>query len=629
MPSIVLATLNAKYPHCAFGLRYLLANMGELRDETALLEFTINQQTLEILDAILAQRPGIVGLGVYIWNVAETTRLVSDLKRVAPDVIVVLGGPEVSYETDQQELARLADYVITGEADLAFGALCRELLAPLAPALRGEGPGVRGSSLLVPSPPSSGERARVRGPSDDDAHNLESIVLPSSTSNSQLSTFDSQPTKAPLTLALSPQGRGEGTKPRIIHTPVPTLTNLALPYDLYSGEDLAHRVIYVEASRGCPFTCEFCLSALDIPVRQFPLDEFLAAMGRLLERGTKCFKFVDRTFNLNLRVSRAILDFFLERYQPGMFLHFELIPDRLPDSLKELIVQFPSGALQFEVGIQTFNDDVSNLISRHQDNDLVEQNLTWLRDHTSVHVHADLIVGLPGESLDSFAAGFDRLVRLKPHEIQVGILKRLRGTPIIRHDAEWQMVYSPHPPYEVLQTKLLDFATIQELRRFAKLWDTIANSGNFVETLPLVWEGIRGQQAGGRQEDFLSVSPLPVFPSGERESPGSASDCGPSPFTEFRHLATWLFTRAGQAHGIALSRLVELLFEYLTTERGLVPTHVAAVLWRDYQRGGRSDKPHCLRPFITEPPPAINTPTDRGGSGPKRQGRHHPQATTR
>ncbi len=597
MPSIVLATLNAKYPHCAFGLRYLLANMGELRDETALLEFTINQQTLEILDAILAQRPCIVGLGVYIWNVDETTRLVADLKRVAPEVIVVLGGPEVSYETDQQELARLADYVITGEADLAFAALCRELLTPLAPALRGEGPGVRGSSLGT-------------------SHSVSLLV--SRTTN-----------EAPLTLALSPQGRGEGTKPRIIHAPVPILTDLTLPYDLYSDDDLAHRVIYVEASRGCPFTCEFCLSALDIPVRQFPLDEFLAAMDQLLKRGTKCFKFVDRTFNLNLRVSRAILDFFLQRYQPGMFLHFELIPDRLPDSLKELIVQFPPGALQFEVGIQTFNDDVSNLISRHQDNALVEQNLSWLRDHTSVHVHADLIVGLPGESLDSFAAGFDRLVRLRPHEIQVGILKRLRGTPIVRHDAEWQMVYSPHPPYEVLQTKLLDFATIQELRRFAKLWDTIANSGNFVETVPMVWDGIGGQEAGGSQEGFLGVSPSSTFLSGGRKSPGSSTVHEPSPFSEFRHLAAWLFAQAGQAHGIALSRLVELLFEYLTTERGLAQEPVAAALWRDYQRGGRSDKPHCLRPFLTESPSATNVSADRGGSGPKRQGRHHPEAVTR
>ena len=109
MPTIVLATLNAKYPHCAFGLRYLLANMGELQRETILLEFGINQPTLEILDAILDQRPRIIGLGIYIWNVTETTRLVADLKRIAPDVIVVLGGPEVSYEIEEQEITRLAD----------------------------------------------------------------------------------------------------------------------------------------------------------------------------------------------------------------------------------------------------------------------------------------------------------------------------------------------------------------------------------------------------------------------------------------------------------------------------------------------------------------------------------------
>ena len=543
MPSIVLATLNAKYPHCAFGLRYLLANMGDLRDETVLLEFTINQQTLDMLGAILAQRPRIVGLGVYIWNVEETTRLVADLKRVAPEVIVVLGGPEVSYETDDLEIARLADYVITGEGDVAFAGLCRELLSAGSVAFR-----------------SAKERSFAE------------------------------------------------RKATLLHAPIPVLTDLALPYDLYTDEDIAHRVLYVEASRGCPFTCEFCLSALDIPVRQFPLEDFLAAMSRLLERGTKCFKFVDRTFNLNLRVSRAILDFFLQRYQPGLFLHFELIPDRLPDSLKELIVQFPAGALQFEVGIQTFNEEVSHLISRHQDNALVDQNLSWLRDHTAVHVHADLIVGLPGESLDSFAVGFDRLVRLAPHEIQVGILKRLRGTPIIRHDVEWKMIYSPHPPYEVLQTKLLDFATIQELRRFAKYWDTIANSGNFVETVRLLWGEGKGKDEGGRLKDE-----------------GRGGEC--SPFVEFRRLSAWLFTREGHAHGIALGRLVELLLEYLTTQRGVAAELASAALWRDYQRGGRSDRPHCLRPYIGEVRARETRATPKPDAAPQRQARHQWEAT--
>ena len=538
MSSIVLATLNAKYPHCAFGLRYLLANMGELREDTDLLEFTINQQTLDIVDAILARQPKIVGLGVYIWNIQQTTRLVADLKRVAPDVIVVLGGPEVSYETDQLPVTQLADYVITGEGDLAFAELCRELLLP----------------------------ARSR------ARQLVSSIDLAQTTNSTV------------------------TSARIIHAPVPVLTDLKLPYDLYSDEDIAHRVLYVEASRGCPFTCEFCLSALDIPVRQFSLEDFLAAMGQLLARGARQFKFVDRTFNLNLRVSRAILEFFLERYQPGMFLHFELIPDRLPDSLKEIISLFPAGALQFEVGIQTFNSDVSDLISRKQDNDLVDQNLTWLHQHTPVHVHADLIVGLPGESLESFGAGFDRLVKLKPHEIQVGILKRLRGTPIIRHDAEWQMVYSPHAPYEILSTKLLDFRTIQELRRFARTWDMIANSGNFVETMELWWE---------------------------EPTPGSTGEY--SRFTAFRRFSAWLFEREGLASGISLGRLVERAFEYLTLERGLPAKPVAETLWRDYQRGGRSDKPHCLRPYITDVQKR-NPPSVKSESIPKRQARRQPDS---
>src|SRR5262249_14372856 len=141
------------------------------------------------------------------------------------------------------------------------------------------------------------------------------------------------------------------------------------------------------------------------------------------------------------------------------------------------------------VGIQTFNDDVATLISRRQDNARVEENLRWLRAETGVHVRADLIVGLPGETIDSFAHGFNRLITLGPQEIQVGMLKRLRGTPIVRHDTAFGMVYSPSAPYEILQTRLIDYATMQRLRRFARYWDLVANSGNFVDSAPLIWEG--------------------------------------------------------------------------------------------------------------------------------------------
>ncbi len=190
---------------------------------------------------------------------------------------------------------------------------------------------------------------------------------------------------------------------------------------------------------------------------------------------------------MNLNISKSILLFFLERLRPGLFLHFEMIPDRLPDALRDLIARFPAGVLQFEVGIQTFNNDVARLISRRQDYVKLADNLKFLRHHTGVHVHADLIIGLPGEDVISFAAGFDQLVAMKPQEIQIGMLKRLRGTPIVRHDSEWAMVYSPSPPYEILQTKLIDFPTIQRLRRFSRYWDLIANSGNFVLTTPLLF----------------------------------------------------------------------------------------------------------------------------------------------
>ncbi len=500
MSQILLATLNARYIHAAFGLRYLMANLGALRNEAAIAEFDINQRPLEIVDAIMAHAPRILGLGVYIWNVAPTTEVVALLKRLRPDLKIVLGGPEVSYESDQQEIVRLADHVITGEADLAFAEVCGALLD------------------------------------------------------------------------------GKRDLPKMIAAPLPLPEQLRMPYELYSDHDIAHRVLYVEASRGCPFTCEFCLSSLDIPVRAFALPPFLAALDDLLARGATQFKFVDRTFNLNLATSRAILEFFLARWRDGLFMHFEMVPDRLPEPLREVIAKFPPGALQFEVGIQTFDEATSRNISRRQNLDRLEDNLRFLREHTGVHIHADLIVGLPGEDTASFGRGFDRLLALRPQEIQVGILKKLRGTPIARHDAEWEMIYSPNPPYEILQNKLLDFVAMQRMRRFARFWDLVGNSGNFVESAPMLWTG------------------------------------GSSPFESFLNFSDWISIRIGRHHSIALATLAENLFIFLTAERGLPNSQVEAALRADWHRAGRNEHP----PFL-----------EKSGAGktprrilPKRQSRH-------
>ncbi|MGP8200379.1 MAG: DUF4080 domain-containing protein [Limisphaerales bacterium] len=505
MAQIVLSTLNAKYIHASFGLRYLLANLGQLRHQTRLIEFDIQQRPVDVVESILAAQPRIVGLGVYIWNATQAVEVVAMLKRVRPDVTVVLGGPEVSFETGEQEIVRLADYVITGEADLEFAALCRQILAGTPP----------------------------------------------------------------------PQ--------KVIPAPLPDPAQLALPYEFYDEKDIAHRIIYVEASRGCPFTCEFCLSSLDVPVRQFPLPLFLSELQKLLDRGVSQFKFVDRTFNLNIAVGKAILQFFLDRYRHGLFLHFEMIPDRLPEPLREVIVQFPPGALQFEVGIQTFDEAVSKNISRRQDYARLADNMEFLRRKTGVHIHADLIAGLPGETLESFAAGFDRLLALGPQEIQIGILKRLRGTTITRHDQESQMVYSPHPPYEILQNKFLDFPALQRLRRFARYWDLVGNSGNFLETTPLLC-----------QTDS-------------------------SAFAAVMRWSDWLYGKIGRRHSIALDRLAQLLFQYLTEECAQDRAMVAQTLWRDWQKAGRREKPAFLAAFI----PEAEVPAPRAKSEtPKRQARH-------
>ena len=503
--TILLCTLNAKYIHASFGLRYLAANMGGLAARTRIAEFDINQRPLEIAEKILARSPALIGLGVYVWNARQTLELVRLLKAVAPAIPIVLGGPEVSHEPDEQEICALADATITGEADLLFPEICRLLLggAPL--------PG------------------------------------------------------------------------KIIPAELPDVAKIRLPYSLYTAEDLSHRVIYVEASRGCPFRCEFCLSSLDLPVRQFPLEPFLAEMEALLARGARQFKFVDRTFNLHLETSLAILDFFWQRYEPGMFLHFEIVPDRLPPRLREALAKFPPGSLQLEAGVQTFNPEAAERIQRRQNYERLEENLRHLRGQTHAHIHADLIAGLPGEPLESFADGFDRLVALRPHEIQVGTLKRLRGAPIARHTAQWGMVYAPDAPYELLCNSVLPFADMQRVRRFAKYWDALANSGNFSKTVALLWEG------------------------------------GRSPFWSFLAFADWAHPILNRTDSISLSTWAEMLLRYLAEIEKRDPGQVKATLRGDFARAGRKELPPFMRGEAEAPRRAKAVP---GVPTPKRQQRH-------
>lgn len=461
--------------------------MKELKEQTQILEPTIQIQPRDLVEKILQLSPKLVGFGVYIWNATQTLEVVSLLKKVAPEIKVVVGGPEVSYESEAQAIVQIADYLIKGEADFQFYELCKKIMGGINP------------------------------------------------------------------------------ESKVMDPVLPNIQDIQLPYSLYSDEDIRNRIIYVEASRGCPYKCEYCLSSLDKSVRSFALDPFLHEIQILIERGARQFKFVDRTFNLSPTTSQKILEFFLQRVDLGLFLHFEMVPDRLPQELRELIKKFPAGSLQFEIGIQTWNPNVAALVSRKNDFSKVKENIRFLMEETHVHIHADLIAGLPGEDLASFGFGFDSLAALRPHEVQIGILKRLKGTPISRHDLEWEMIYQEQQPFQILKTKTMSFLDLQFMNRFSKYWDHYANNGHFVETFKTL-EGLAHTKFQG------------------------------SLFLMFSDFTNFLSTRFATTHHLSLESLAEALWVYLTKSQGVAEGTVREALIEDYcYRVKRRDLPHFLK----------------------------------
>lgn len=462
MTPILLTTLNARYAHSALGLRYLYANMKELQCDTQIVEFTINEQIQSIAEVVLEHTPKIIGISVYIWNATETAQLIEILKKVAPQTIIVLGGPEASHMPHRVNFDN-ADYIISGEGEVAFYELCRNVLDDIKP----------------------------------------------------------------------PE--------RFIRAAMPDLKAISLPYTAYSDEDVAHRTIYVEASRGCPFECEFCLSSIDEKVRNFPLDELLEEFEILWNRGARSFKFIDRTFNLNMTFANRILNFFLSK-EPPYFAHFEVIPDHFPDVLKSKIALFPPGSLQLEIGIQTLDPVIAKGINRPLKLEKIYENLNFLETQTSAHMHLDLIVGLPGETIEGFGRNLDKLCSLTHSEIQIGILKNLSGTTLSRHDKEHGMIYSDIPPYDILQNNNLSFTQIQKMKRFARFWDLYYNSGNFDKSVKLLWK-----------EEKV--------------------------FDGFYAFSEWIFTQTLSTWKISLDRQISLMYEYLLPHTEL--EHIQAALVED------------------------------------------------
>jgi radical SAM superfamily enzyme YgiQ (UPF0313 family) len=475
-PPILLLTINAKWIHPSLALRLLKANLGGLEDQCEILEFALRQPLAEKLEMLRPRRPRILGISVSIWNHAATVELLEALERIpacpgAPArPLVVLGGPEVSYLPPDAEIFRHADYVIRGEGEIPFRELCGALLS---------GPG--GQPALAAGPQLGGSR---------------------------------------------PFGGPPPGGPRFIDAAPAELGALRPAYSYYSGEDLARKLVYVESSRGCPFRCEFCMpqGPARPGVREFYLEDFLAEMETLIRRGARNFKFLDRSFNYDSKRAIRIMEFFLRHIQveagfggpPArpLCVHFEMVPGSFPAELRDLLRRFPPLSLRLEIGIQTLNPQTAALIGRAGDGEAALEVLSFLSGETGAIVHADLIAGLPGEDLDSFARGFDRLwlalsgpVRQAQDaqgqqaqgqdpftapdrrvEIQLGILKLLPGAAIARHSTAQAMRYNPAPPYEVISTAALPRSDLDRIKNFARFWEILINRRPFPE-LPLAPPG--------------------------------------------------------------------------------------------------------------------------------------------
>lgn len=408
----ILATLHSKFVHASLALPYLAAYCGHGCGELLIREFTVHEPRENVLAMILAQKPEVVAFSVYLWNRRETLELVDALAEAQPGIRLVLGGPEVSFEGPE-----LFQYH-PGLSALIRGEGELPMRGLLAAWNRGEEP--KGVPRLAWR---WGEQV-AEGPEGEVLQNLDDIPSP------------------------------------------------------FAGRlvDLTRGLVYLETSRGCPYRCAFCMSALDERVRSYSMARIRSDLALLMERQVPKIKLVDRTFNYDAQRTREIFSFILAHNRTSQF-HFEIGAHLLDESTLDLLENVSPGTFQFEIGVQSTLPATLSAIDRHAETELLERNVRRLRRANNIHLHLDLIAGLPGQNYSAFLASVDRVAALRPHHLQIEPVKLLPGAPLRERAAELGIRHDPNPPYTVLGTPDLSFAELERLRGISRLLDLSLNSG--------------------------------------------------------------------------------------------------------------------------------------------------------
>jgi radical SAM superfamily enzyme YgiQ (UPF0313 family) len=417
---IVLTTLNAKFIHSALSLHYLKNYCHVPEVELLIKEYTINEHLLDIAGDLHGEKADMIGFSCYIWNREMIFKLGSILKKVQPQLFILLGGPEVSFNPEKIMMENpWVDGIVTGEGEETFSRL------------------VHRRSLNLP------------------LTDLAGLVF-----------------RQQQQIILNPER--------------PLIQDLDIIPFPYAPEDLAKyagRIIYYEASRGCPFNCQYCVSSTTHRVRFFSQERVKKDLEKMILAGVKQIKFVDRTFNCHLKRTKEILAFLLNFREHKINFHFEIAGDLLDEEMIELMGQAPKGFFQVEIGIQSTNPQVLETIKRKMDFNQVSTCVTRLREKGNVHIHLDLIAGLPQEDMISFEKSFNQVYNLKPHHLQLGFLKLLPGTGLRAHSEEYGLLFQDQPPYEILRTKAISFDGFVKLKKIENTLEQIYNSGKYHHTL--------------------------------------------------------------------------------------------------------------------------------------------------
>ncbi|MBM7693111.1 radical SAM superfamily enzyme YgiQ (UPF0313 family) [Peribacillus deserti] len=418
--NIICTTLNAKYIHTSLSIRYLKAYAAP-DFNVDICEYTIKDPTINIVSDLYNKNPDIIGFSCYIWNIEETIKVISILKKIKPELIIILGGPEVTYDTNEW-LARIpeVDFIVIGEGEATFKNLLHQL---------------HGEKNYTAIPGLAYRKAE------------KNIIQP------QASKLD------------------------LRELPSPFRFEEDLPH-------LAKRVVYVETSRGCPFSCQFCLSSIEVGVRYFDREKIKDDIRYLMSHGAKTLKFVDRTFNISRSYALEMFQFLIDEHLPGTVFQFEITGDIMrPEVIEFLNQNAPKGLFRFEIGVQSTNDPTNELVMRKQNWEKLKRTVNMVRDGRKIDQHLDLIAGLPEEDYNTFKKTFNDVFALRPEELQLGFLKMLRGTGLRLSAERHGYIFMDQSPYEILGNNILSFDDIVRIKQVEDVLEKYWNDHRMDHTI--------------------------------------------------------------------------------------------------------------------------------------------------